>query len=138
MADKKLEISVITPDATEHDKYKFQGQADMIILRCRTGDLGILPGRVACSAILAEGPLRIYDETDVKKIAIMGGVFHFENDTLTVITQKAFLPGEIDITSTEIQASELEARLQQETNVAIKDKTRSELKRCKILLDVAT
>ena len=138
MPDKKLEIFVITPNATEQEKYKFHGQSDMVILRCLTGDIGILPGRVACSAILGEGPLRILDdEAPERKIAVLGGVFHFENDTLTVITQKALLPGEIDITATEVQVREHEARLTQETKVAEKDRIREELRRCKVLLDVA-
>jgi len=135
---KKIEIQVITPDATEQEKYKFQGQGDMVILRCLTGDMGILPGRVACSAILGVGPLRVLEEeTQERKIAIQGGVFHFENDVLTLISQKAMLPGEIDITTTQAQISEYEARLTQETNVAEKDKIRKELHRCKVLLDVA-
>ena len=135
---KKLEIQVITPDATEQEKYKFQGQGGMAILRCLTGDMGILPGRVACSAILGEGPLRILEEeAPERKIAILGGVFHFENNMLTLISQKALLPGEIDITATQAQAQEYEARLTQETNVTEKDKIRKELHRCKVLLDVA-
>ena len=138
MTEKKIEIYVITPDATESDKYKFRGQADMVILRCRTGEMGILPRRVACSAILDDGALRILDENTERKIAVLGGVFHFENDTLTVITQKALLPGEIDVIATEAQISEFETRLNHETNVTEKDKIRKELQRCKVLLKVAS
>lgn len=135
---KTIEIFVITPDATEQEKYKFHGNGDMVILRCLTGDMGILPGRVACSAILDEGPLRVLDdEGPERKIAVLGGVFHFENDVLTVITQKAMLPGEIDITATEAMAQEWEARLSQEVSVPEKDKIRKELRRYKVLLDVA-
>ena len=138
MKNNKLEIYVTTPNATEQEKYKFHGHGDMVILRCLTGDFGILPGRVACSAILGDGPLRIMeDDGPERKIAVLGGVFHFENDVLTVITQQALLPGEIDITATQAQAQEHEARLTQEINVATKDKIRSQLRRCKILLDVA-
>jgi len=135
---KKLEIFVITPNATEQEKYKFHGHGDMAILRCLTGDMGILPGRVACSAILDEGPLRIMeDDVPERKIAILGGVFHFENDILTIITQKAYLPAEIDITSTEIQAQDCETRIAQVQSVAEKDAIRKELRRYKTLLDVA-
>jgi len=138
MSNKKIEIYVITPNATEQEKYKFQGHGDMVILRCLTGDMGLLPGRVACSAILGDGTLRIMeDEGPQRKIAIMGGVFHFENDVLTVITQQALLPGEIDITVTQAQAQEHETRLTQETNVTAKDKIRNQLRRFKVMLDVA-
>ena len=137
MADKKFEIFIITPDATESEKYKFHGHADMAVLHCQTGDMGILPGRVACSAILGEGALRIFDEEAERKIAVLGGVFHFENDVLTLLTQKALLPGEIDIAATEIAASEYEARISAETDVSKKERLRKELRCCRVLLDVA-
>ena len=138
MSEKKLEIFIITPDANESEKYKFHGQADMVILRCLTGDMGILPGRDACSAILDEGVLRILDEDAQRKIAVLGGVFHFEKDVLNLITQKALLPGDIDIAATELQAQEYEARLYTELSVSEKDKLRKELRRCKVLLDVTS
>jgi len=137
MSEKKLEIFIITPDATESEKYKFHGQADMVILRCLTGDMGILPGREACSAILAEGALRILSEDTERKIAILGGVFHLENDVLTLITQKALLPGEIDIAATQAQAQDYEARLTADASVSERDKARKGLHRSKVLLSVA-
>jgi len=136
MAEKKLEIFIITPDATESDKYKFHGQADMVVLRCLTGDMGILPGRDACSAILDDGALRIMTEEGERRIAVLGGVFHFEKNVLTLISQKALLPGEIDITSTELQAQEYESRLGIETGVGERNRLRKELRRMKVLLDV--
>jgi len=137
MVEKKLELLVITPDATESNKYKFHGHANMVILRCLTGDMGILPGREACSAILGEGPLRILADDDERKIAVLGGVFHFENDVLTLITQKALLPSEIDLVAAEAQAGEYEARLSTETSASERDKLRSGLHRSKVLLSVA-
>jgi len=137
MTDKKLEIFIITPDATESDKYKFHGQADMVILRCLTGDMGILPGREACSAILDDGALRILNDEGERKIAVFGGVFHFEKDVLTLITQKAQLPGDIDIASTEAQVQECETRLSAEASVSERDKIRKALHRSKVLLNVA-
>jgi len=136
MAEKKLEIFIITPDATESEKYKFHGHADMVVLRCLTGDMGILPGREACSAILDEGAIRILSEEVEHKIAVLGGVFHFDNDILTLITQKALLPGEIDIVATEAQALEYETRLSAETSVSEKDKMRKGLHRTRVLLNV--
>ena len=137
MTEKKLEIFIITPDATESDKYKFHGLADMVILRCLTGDMGILPGRDACSAILDEGMLRILTEEGERKIAVFGGVFHFEKDVLTLITQKALLSGEIDVAVTEAQAQEYEARLTAEASTSERDKVRKELHRAKVMLNVA-
>jgi len=138
MAEKKLEIFIITPDATVSEKYKFHGHANMVILRCLTGDIGILPGRDACSAILDDGTLRILTDDGERKIAILGGVFHFEKDTLTLISQKALLPGEVDIAATEAQASKYETRLSTEISAGERDKIRKELHRAKVLLNVAS
>jgi len=135
---KKIEIILVTPNVTNHDKYKFYGHGDMVVMRCITGDIGILPGRVACSAILSDGVLRIMDGDEKLKIAIMGGVFQFKNDVLTIVTKNALLPGEIDISATKIQISEYENRLIHENNVTEKDKIRKILRRQKVLLDVAT
>ena len=137
MAEKQLEIFIITPDATEREKYKYHGTADMVILRCLTGDMGILPGRRACSAILGEGILRVLGDETERKIAVLGGVFHFENDILTLITQKALLPGEIDIVAVEAQVRDSEARKNSESNVNTINEIRTELNRLKLLLDVA-
>ena len=137
MAEKKIELFIVTPDATESEIYKFHGHADMVILRCRTGDMGILPGRMACSAILDDGALRILDENGERKIAVFGGVFHFQNDVLTLISQKALLSGEIDVAAAQIQVKDHETRLGQDTSVSEKDKLRKELHRYKVLLDVA-
>jgi len=137
MAEKKLEIFIITPDATESDKYKFHGHADMVILRCLTGDMGILPGREACSAILGEGALRILGEEGERKIAILGGVFSFEKDVLRLITLKALLPGEIDIAVTGALVQEYETRLTADASVSERDKIRKELHRARLLLNVA-
>jgi len=139
MAEKKLEIFIITPDATESDKYKFHGNADMVILRCLTGDMGILPGREACSAILDEGAVRIISEESERMIAVLGGVFHFENDVLKLISQKALYPGEVDTATTETHVHELEARIAAaDTNVAEREKFRKELHRARVLLSVAS
>ena len=137
MAEKKLEVFIITPDATESEKYKFHGHANMVILRCLTGDMGILPGRDACSAILAEGALRVITDDGERKIAVLGGVFHFETDVLTLISQKALLPGEIDIAAAQAQAQECEARLGAEVSVGERDRLRKELQRTRVMLSVA-
>jgi len=134
----KIEIFVITPDATESEKYKFHGHGDMVVLRCITGDMGILPGRIAFSAILGEGIMRVKDDDGTeRKIAVLGGVTHFEDDILTVISQKALLPGDIDITATQADVNEFETRLGSDAPMAEKDRIRGQLRRGKILLDAA-
>ena len=136
MAEKQLEVFIITPDATKQEQYKYHGMADMVVLRCHTGDMGILPGRTACSATLDEGILRIFENEAERKIAVLGGVFRFENEALTLITQKALLPGEIDIAMIEVQIHEIEARKNAEADILKQGELRTELGRLRLLLEV--
>jgi len=138
MAEKQLEVFIITPDATEKEQYKYHGVADMVVLRCHTGDMGILPGRTACSATLDEGILRIFENETERKIAVLGGVFRFENETLTLITKKALLPGEIDIVLIESQIHEIETRKSAEADILKQGELRSKLGRLRLLLEVGT
>jgi len=136
MAEKQLELFIVTPDATKQEQYKYHGMADMVVLRCHTGDMGILPGRTACAATLGEGILRIFENEASNKVAILGGVFRFENDTLTLITQDALLPSEIDTAAIEIQIHECEARNGSDTDISKQGELRTELNRLRLLLEV--
>ena len=78
--------------------------------------------------------MRVIDEEE-RKIAIMGGVLHFENDVLTVLTQEAYLPTEIDTTTVKLQIQDCEARLAQETSPGVLADIRGDLRRYRILLD---
>ena len=131
---KKLDVTIITPDLSGQDKHKFHSQAKMVTFRALTGEMGILPRRVACSVILGQGVMRVIDEEE-RKIAIMGGVLHFENDVLTVLTQEAHLPTEIDTTTVKLQIQECESRLTQETSPGVLADIRKDLRRYRILID---
>ncbi|MDR0272737.1 MAG: hypothetical protein LBI27_05415, partial [Clostridiales bacterium] len=37
--------------ATDKSPYKFNDNIDMVIMRCTTGDMGILPGRVPVTTV---------------------------------------------------------------------------------------
>ena len=89
MADKKLELRVIAPTATESKElapYKKGVSVDMVIMRCTTGDLGVLPGRMPCSMVLGTGDLRIFDNGNERRVAISGGVASVSNDVVTILT----------------------------------------------------
>ena len=89
MADKKLELRIISP-GQEIDSH-VPTTADMIILRCTTGDLGVLPGRTPCTMVLAAGDLRIINDGAEHRLTIDGGVASVERDVVTVLTEAAVL-----------------------------------------------
>ena len=87
MADRKIELKIISPGQVI-DK-RVPKKADMVIMRCLTGDLGVLPGRMPCSMALGTGLLRILNEGDEKKLNISGGIASVSNDVVTVLTETA-------------------------------------------------
>jgi F-type H+-transporting ATPase subunit epsilon len=92
MEKKKVNLRVVTPRGV-----KIQEQADMIIMRCVDGDMGVLPGHKPMSAALGDGILRVIDADAEQKIAVFGGVAMVENDAVNIVTSIAQRPGEIDL-----------------------------------------
>jgi len=96
MATEKLRLRIATPE-----KVKFDSEADMVIMRCITGDMGILPGREACSAILDFGVLRILQDGAEQRMAVLGGIAQVRDDFVTILANDAQWPGDIDIAQAE-------------------------------------
>jgi len=85
MAEKKLELKIISPGQPIHKK--IPKLADMVIMRCTTGDLGVLPGRSPCSLVLGEGVMRIINEGKEVNVNIGGGVANVSGDVVTVLSE---------------------------------------------------
>ncbi|HHU08120.1 MAG TPA: hypothetical protein GXZ59_07240, partial [Clostridiaceae bacterium] len=65
---KKLALTITTPRGI-----KFEEEADMVVMRCVDGDLGVLPGHAPVSTVLGDGTLRIINNNVEKKLAVFGG-----------------------------------------------------------------
>ena len=86
MAGKKIDLKIISPG--EPIDSRIPATADMVIMRCTTGDLGVLPGRTPCSMVLDEGKLRIFNQGSEVSVKIAGGVASVSKDVVTVLTEK--------------------------------------------------
>lgn len=91
MTGKKLHIQIITPEQVKLDE-----SADMVIMRCTTGDMGILPGHQACSAILDYGVTRIIEGDNERRMAVFGGIAQVRNDEVFILANDAQWPEDID------------------------------------------
>jgi len=138
MADKKIELRVIAPTmATDQQPYKFHKDVDMVIMRCVTGDFGVLPGRVPCSMVLDTGVLRVYDEGSESHVAILGGVAHVGDDVVTILSEAAMLPGDVNIEKVKSEQKETERLFNETSDLHEKQAYRTTLRRHQVLLDVA-
>ena len=138
MSERKLNLRVISPrTATDKRPYKFQKDSDLVIMRCVTGDLGVLVGRMPCTMVLGSGILRTINDGKEYIMAIIGGVAHVSNDIVTVLTDNALLPNEIDQDEINTQIGDLQAKLNETEDLAIRNRLKSDLYDLKIQLEVA-
>ena len=91
MPEKKVQIRFVTPEEVKVDE-----KADMIIMRCTTGDMGILPGHESRSAVLDYGVLRILDGNNERRLAVFGGIAEVKKDVITILTSVAERPEDIN------------------------------------------
>jgi F-type H+-transporting ATPase subunit epsilon len=112
MAKKKVNLRIVTPRGV-----KIQDTADMIVMRCIDGDMGILPGHEPISAALGDGILRIIDADKAEqKIAVFGGFAVVENDTVNIVTSIAQRPGEIDLLRAEADRQQMLMLMQEKSD----------------------
>lgn len=108
--DKKIILNITTPRGL-----KFVEKADMIIMRCIDGDLGVLPGHAPVSAVLGDGILRIINKGIEKKLAVFGGIAEIKDKTVNIFSTIAQRPEEIDRERAERDRREAEATIQEES-----------------------
>lgn len=92
MADKKLKLQIVTPARVLCDE-----MVDMVIMRASTGDMGILPNHEPVVATLNYGILRFKQDGKERKATIMSGFVEVEPDKVTILTDAAEWPEEIDL-----------------------------------------
>ena len=136
MNEKKVNLRVVSPHgATDKRPYKIQKDADMVILRCITGDLGIMHGRMPCTMVLGAGVLRILDAGREHHVAVLGGVAHVEDNIVTVLTDAALLADDIDKEEVDREIRELESG-RAGKDAAEKRKVDERLKELRVLMQV--
>ena len=81
---KQLNLQIVTPA-----EQKFEGMADMTIMRAVGGEIGILPNHENCNIALDAGVLRIKMGDEMKNMQISGGIATIENNNLVIMTNEA-------------------------------------------------
>lgn len=114
MAEKKLKLQIVTPSRVLCDE-----TVDMVIMRASTGDMGILPNHEPVVATLNYGILRFKQDGKERTATIMSGFAQVEPEKVTILTDAAEWPEEIDIARAEEAKKRALKRLEakQEHNV---------------------
>ena len=106
---KQVQLKIITPAGVKVDE-----PADMVVMRCTSGDMGVLPGHEPHSAVLTYAPVRILSGGAERRIAVHGGLVEIENDLLTILARDAEWPQDIDLSQAQQNKEQAQQRLQEE------------------------
>ena len=75
-----FELKIVTPDGME-----YEGQAEEVIVRTTTGDLGILAGHIDCVAPLGMGRATFIIDGRKRYAACIGGILSMSKGALTLV-----------------------------------------------------
>ncbi len=96
-------LKIVTPDGLI-----FDGQADQVIVRTTTGDMGILAKHINCVAPLGMGRATIITEGQRRYAACIGGMVSVVNGAVTLVPTTFEWADKIDVARAE--ASEKRAK----------------------------
>ena len=114
-----FELKIIEPD-----EMFFEGQVSFLEFTSVTGEMGVYANHIPLTTILAPGVVKIHNNGQVKKAAVMGGFIEIQKDRITVMAENAEWPDEIDVERAKAAKKRAEERLQKkETGL---DVTRAE------------
>ena len=101
-----MQLKIIT-----HERIVFEGEADEIVIQTKTGQMGILKDHVPVTTTLDIGVTKMRTGESYKYFATMGGVFQFNNNTATILTDVCEDGCDIDVTRANEAKARAEARL---------------------------
>jgi len=132
MMEERINLRVITPQAEKANE-----PADMVIMLTTTGAMGILPGHEARSVLLDYGVVRIFSDTEERRIAVYGGIAEIRDNMLTILTPGAEWPEDIDHARAEAERETIERRLQESRDDTDIQRDQALLRRSLVRIEVS-
>ena len=127
-------LTIVTPDGLI-----FDGQAQQMIIRTVTGDMGILAGHINCVAPLGMGMATILTEGKKRYGACMGGILSVMDGKATLVPTTFEWADEIDISRAEASYEQAQKVLsRKDASSAELQLAESRLRRALIRKSVAT
>ena len=109
---KPFELKIVTPDGVRYD-----GQAEELVVRTTSGDLGILGGHINCVAPLGMGQAMMVADGKKRYAACIGGMISVMDNTVSVVATTFEWADSIDVARAE--------KSEQRANKILKDKDAS-------------
>lgn len=106
MAEAKIRLRIVTPS-----KELYNDNADMVIMRGTSGDIGVLKGHQPLTTTLGYGLLKIKNGEKELISTLFGGFVDVQPDVITILTDSAEWLDDIDIKRAEDAKKRAEERL---------------------------
>ncbi len=106
MADKTLYVEIVTP----YDMF-FEGPVEMVVVTCKDGEIGVLPGHSPFVAALVPGEVRLKIDGQWKPAVASNGYAEIGPELTIIVVNAAEWPEQIDIHRAEKALARAEARL---------------------------
>ena len=103
---EKFKLSIISPD-----RVFTEGEAEVLEFTSTEGELGIYAQHIPLTTILEPCVMKIHNEGEVKKAAILGGFVEILKDKITVLAEDAQWPDDIDVARAKAAKKRAEDRL---------------------------
>ena len=103
---EKFKLSIISPD-----RVFTEGEAEFLEFTSTEGELGIYAHHIPLTTILEPCVMKIHNEGEVKKAAILGGFVEILKDKITVLAEDAQWPDDIDVARAKAAKKRAEDRL---------------------------
>jgi len=132
-ASARFNLKIATPDNVKYDE-----DAEMVILRCITGDMGIMAGHEATSAILDYGVLRIINGDEERRMAVFGGIAQVGDNRVTILANDAQWPEDIDMAFVEAERDRMARRSQESLDDLQIQKDQVLMRRTLVQMEVST
>jgi F-type H+-transporting ATPase subunit epsilon len=91
-----LKVEIVTPD-----RRAYEGEADSVTLPTTLGSIGILPGHIPLTALIAAGEVDLSRAGQVTRLAIDRGFVRVVGDKVSVVTEGAIDSAKIDLSAVE-------------------------------------
>ena len=122
-----LHVSVVSPE-----NILFEGEAEMVVCRPADGEIAFLPGHepFVGRARRVPGPIIRGEGQPEIAIAVHGGFVEFSDDRVTVLSDVAELPEQIDVVRAQTAKEDAERRLNEDPEdlVAVEALARANLR----------
>ena len=109
MSDEKKEyqLHIVTPE-----RVFYEGPVEMVDFNTTEGQIGVLPGHIPMTVIVAPGILKITEEEGTKEAALHAGFAEILPDRITILAEIIEWPDEIDENRAEAALQRARERLE--------------------------